>query len=219
MHQQNAAAARAHEPGAFHVVHVPQGGEGRPGDPGEAGDEHDAQGQHHVVLVAGAQDTDDDQGQQDAGKGGEGVVEAHEDLVHHAAEIAGEGAHHRAAHSADGHGGGGDGEGGAGALQHAAEDVAAEIVRTHKVMEGGAGQLGPRHHDGGVIGRPEIAHHDHQRHKARQQEARFQISVQALHASPPSRRRGSIRWLMRSATVPASTTQKARMTTMAWTTG
>ena len=47
-----------------------------------------------------------------------------------------------------------------------------------------------------------------------------QVSVHPpLHDAPPSRRRGSIRWLTMSATVPASTTQKARITTMACTTG
>ena len=50
-----------------------------------------------------------------------------------------------------------------------------------------------------------------------EEEARQQVAVHGLspHDAPPSRRRGSIRWFAMSAAAPASTTQKARITTMA----
>ena len=40
-----------------------------------------------------------------------------------------------------------------------------------------------------------------------------------FHRPPPSRSRGSMRWFTRSAMVPESTTQRAKMTMMAWTMG
>ena len=129
-------------------------------------------------------------------------------------------AHCLAAHRADGHGAQGDQEGGARPLQHPAEDVPAEAVGPQPMGQGGALQLGPRQQGVRVVGRPHQADQDQRRHEAGDNQPGQQVSVHPpLHDAPPSRRRGSIRWLTMSATVPASTTQKARITTMACTTG
>ncbi|CAN4001077.1 Helix-turn-helix domain, partial [Dysosmobacter welbionis] len=48
---QDAAAGGPHQPGALHIIHVPQRREGGAGHPGKAGDEHDPQGDHHVVFI------------------------------------------------------------------------------------------------------------------------------------------------------------------------
>ena len=211
MYQHDPQVAGPHEPGVFHIVHLPLPGELPPDDTGVAGDEGDAQRQNDVVG-AEAQQGDEHQRQQDTGKGGDSVVDPHQQLVHQPAEITGQGAHQRSHHGADGHGAGADEEGGAGAHHDPAENIPAEIVRTEQVPQGGRSEFLAAGHGRGGIGRPEAAHQRHGRDDRRdgkadaeivilflvqQQEARppfhKNFSLQMCAAQSVSRRRGSSR--------------------------
>ena len=217
---------RPHESGAGDVIHVPQAGKGAPGDSGKAGDEHQTQGQHQAVAAAGTQETDDQQRQQDAGEGCDGVVDPHQRLIRPAAEITGDRAHGDADSRADSQCGQGHGDGGPQALQRPAENVPAEFVRAEQVSGGGREKFGGSVRGGGGAGGPEDAQQRQQQHGGGDQRPGNEIAVAALfegcgfvHARSPNLSRGSTAWLMRSASVPDSTTQKARITTMVSTTG
>ena len=88
-----------------------------------------------------------------------------------------------------------NGEGCAGPLQDAAENVAAEIVRSQQMGGGGGFKLAAHGHGVGVVRRPEKAQQDQRRHKSRKDQAHPQVAVHgfASHLAPPSLRRGSIR--------------------------
>ena len=153
----------------------------------------------------------------------EGIVQAHEHLIHNAAEVAGERAHQHPDAAAQQHGGKCDHSGGARALQHAAENVPPEVVGSHQMGKTWGRKLGRAGNGRGVVGRPEKAQQDQRRHHAGKNQPRRQIEA-AVHpffhcASPPRFSRGSMRRLITSASVPASTTHRARITTMTCTTG
>ena len=193
MHQQDAGRRRPHQPGAFYIVGIPRSGEGRTGDPGEAGDKHQSQGQNDVALLARPQDGDDHQGQQDTGKGRQRVVQAHQDLIGQTAEVARQGADGRTADGADGHRGQGNDGSGPRALKHPAENVPAEFIGPHQMVERRPCQLGPHRHGLGIVGRPEHPQQDQRRQESGQNQARPQVAVHVLfHASSPNLRRGSM---------------------------
>ena len=218
MPPQDAAAGCPHESGAFYIVDLPQSGVGTTGHPGKAGNEHQPQGEDDVPGLAGAQQADDHQCQQNTGKCRQHIAKAHQHIVHNAAEIAGNGAQHRAAHRAHGHSTQRDPVGGPGALQHPAENIPAKAVRSHQVSQRRPRQLRPRCHGVGVIGRPEKAENDQSRQDAGHHQSHCQVRISLFHLPIPPIR-GSMQRLTRSANVPESTTQKARITTMASTTG
>ncbi len=196
MHRQDPCRRGAHQAGAFDIVHIPQRGERRAGNSGEAGDKHQAQGQNDIVFSA-PQDTDDHQGQQDTGECGQGIVEAHQDLIRRAAEIARQGTHRRAAHHADGHCAQGNKGGGSRPPEHPAENIPAEFVGAHQMLPGRALELGALHHGVRVIGRPERPDHDQHQQDPAEDQARPEVGVafpSLFHRlSPPRRSRGSIR--------------------------
>ena len=171
-----------------------------------------------VAGIAGDQQADDHQCQQNTGKCRQHIAKAHQHIVHDAAEIAGNGAQHRAAHRAHGHSTQRDPVGGPGALQHPAENIPAKAVRSHQVSQRRPRQLRTRCHGVGVIGRPEKAENDQSRQDAGHHQSHGQVRISLFHLPIPPIR-GSMQRLTRSARVPESTTQKARITTMASTTG
>ena len=218
MPPQDAPAGRTHEPGALYIVDLPKPGVGSAGHPGKAGDEHQPQCKDDVARFTRPQQADDHQRQQDAGKRRQHIAKAHEHIVHNAAEIAGDGAQHRTAHRADGHGTQGDAVGRSSTLENPAENIPAKAVCPHEMRQRRRGQLGACRHGVGIVGRPENAHDDQYRQDAGHDQPRHEVGISLVHlAVPPIR--GSMQRLTRSAAVPESTTQKARITTMASTTG
>ena len=153
----------AHQPGRFDITHGAVPGELCPHYSGEAGNESHAQRQDHVVF-AEPQHGDKHQRQQNAGEGGQRVVDAHENLVHHAAEIAGERADQRAHDTADTHGAQRDEERGAHAHHHAAENVPPEVIGAEQVAQGRRQEFFAAHDGRRVIGCPHIAHQRQHRH-------------------------------------------------------
>ena len=176
MQKHNAQVPRSHEPGTFHIIHLPVPGKLAADDPGIAGHKGNAQRQNDVVL-AEAQQGDEHQSQQDAGKRRHRVVDAHQRLVQPAAEISGEGPHQRSHRRADHHGGGTNEEGGAGTGQHPAENIPAEVVRAEQVPQAWGRELFTAGHGRGGIGGPHAAQQRQSRHKPRQDQTRPQIVI------------------------------------------
>ena len=216
--------SRAHQPGGFDIVHLPVAGEFAAHHAGIAGHKGDAQREDHVILSE-AEQRDEHQCEQDAREGGDRVVDAHERLVDHAAEIAGEGTDEDSHARAEQNRAEGDEKRRADAAHDAAEDVAAEVIGPEQVAKRRRGKLRAAGDGRWLIGRPERADDGQKRDERRHDEAHTQIVVlflmqQHTFPSPYDRRsRGSSRWLMRSAMRFTSTTQNARITTTAWTTG
>jgi hypothetical protein len=186
--------------------------------PSKAGHKQNAQRQNDLILAA-AEKGDEHQRQQDAGKGGDAVIEAHEYLVHPAPVIAGQPADEDPRCQADGHSGGGDDKGGTCPLHHTGEDIPPEVIGAQDMLETGGGHPRRAIHPIGVIGRPERPDQDDQQHKARDDHARSEIFISSVYHSKklnlfpqgdrvlftfrktyyPSRTRGSMYWVTISA--------------------
>ncbi len=79
-------------------------------------------------------------GKEDPGDHLEQLGDAHQQVVDHAAEVASNGADQCADHERDGGGAEADHQRGALAVQHPGENVAAQIVGAHRVLEAGRAQ-------------------------------------------------------------------------------
>ena len=148
--------AGSHQAGAFYVILLLAPGEFRPHHPGKAGNEQNAQDQNDVVGPALCQ-AQNHQGQQDAGKGGEGIAKSGEDGIRDTAIIAAQPANEEAKHTANGHYGQGHQKGGSGAAQYTAENITAKIIRAHEMMPRRRLGLGGGVHLGGSVGGPHQA--------------------------------------------------------------
>ncbi|MPM25681.1 hypothetical protein SDC9_72180 [bioreactor metagenome] len=225
MDKENACAARPHQPGALDKIRVPQGGKRRAGYPGKAGDKHYPQHQQHLVF-SGTESGHAHQRQQNAGESGDGVVQAHQCLVHRPAEIPGQRPDEGAEDSADCHRSPGHQSGESRAPEDAAEYVPAKVVRSEQMGKRRGQKRFPAAHGGGVVGRPHRAQQNQGQQNTRNDTAREKAGVsvgangflQRFHVrAPPSL--GSMKRLIRSAAVFATTTHRARITTMACTVG
>ena len=225
MDQENPSAPRTHQPRTGDIVPVPQRGKLRPHYAGKARNKHQTDGNHDAVFFPGPDQTDNQQGQEKTRKCRQRVVKPHQHIVHDAAEIAGHRADERAHKRADRNRGKRNRQGRAAALQHPAENIPAEVVRSEEMRHGGRLETavfhGRRH-----IGCPENADHGDNQHHPGDDQPDEEVTVDPFlhHAAPPDcsaamRSLGSMAWLTRSAAVPASTTQNARITTIVWTTG
>ena len=136
MTEHDAQMACAHESSRFYIVHGAVTGKLRTHHAGKAGDEGHTQRQDDIIFTK-AQHGDEHQGDQNIGEGGEGIVDAHQDLVHHAAEIARESTDDDAHHAADQNGAGGDEEGRTDTHHRAGENITPEVVRTEQVAKRG----------------------------------------------------------------------------------
>ena len=221
MYPQDAGRRSAHQTCALYIVHIPQTGIRCTGHAGKAGDKHQAQCQDHVCRLSGPHDTDDHHSQQNAGECSQHIAQPHQNQICQTAEIAGQSAQQCTKYRTDGHRCRSNGKGGSCAFHHATENITAEIIGTQQMLCRRRAELRSHCHCGRIIGSPEIPGDDHRYQHAEEDQSGQQIAVHTLlfHASPPSCKRESIRALIKSANVPAITTQKARITTIACTTG
>ena len=164
MAEDDAQVAGPHEPGGGHIVQVLLLGHFPSHHTGEGGDEEDAKDNGDLVLTH-ADDSDEHQGQQDAGKSGDGVAHPHEDQVGRAAEVAGETADDGADDPADEHHAQGNEEGAACALHNSGEQFAPEVVGSQGMAQAGRHKLLPAGHLRGSVGSPDEPHQNERRHK------------------------------------------------------
>ena len=108
-----------------------QAGEGRPAGDGQRGDQG---------AVAGAEDGDQEQGDDHVGEADQHVDGAHHQLVEPAAPAGGEGPDDDARHGTDDQGDGGDRHREPAAPHQPGQHVPAEVVGAEPVLAGGAGQ-------------------------------------------------------------------------------
>ena len=132
------------------------------------------------MYVFRAHQGDDHQGQQNAGKGGQGVVQAHQHIIHNTAKVPGEGAGGGAEDGADENRQNGDEEGGPRPLHHAGEDIPAKVVRPEGVLETGGQVFFAAGHGGGGVGGPDRSQEEGRGQKTGNGKARQEEAVHLL---------------------------------------
>ena len=139
MHQKEPQPRVAKDPVAPHKARIPDLKRSRANDPCKARQEHDGQGEDDRVL-SGLHDRHDDEGDENSGKGAQGVHKAHDDFIHGAAKVpcgkSQDGGDHRRA--ADGCGGDKEREPRPG--DSPGEDIPSHAVGAEQVLEGRGGK-------------------------------------------------------------------------------
>ena len=167
---------------------MPAPGKLAPDDTGEAGDKEDAQRQNDVVGTA-SHHADNDQSQQDTGKGGNGVTNSGQDHVGRTAIVAAQAANENTGQAADGHHADSNQKGRARPLEHPAEDIPAKVVGAQQMLQGGRLHLGGGVHLGRTVGGPNVPHQNEQRHHQRDAAADIEKGVPCFfHRNGPSQR-------------------------------
>ena len=159
--EDDLGVARAQGPLGLDVVSFSNADHRRAHDAGHLGDEHYAYRQHGVDQ-ARAEYAHDYDSQKDAREGQEYVHEPHENGIGVAAEVASEQPDDGAGDRRDGHGGEPCCQRDPGAVDHAREDVAAELVLPEGMREARPRELALEVLGQGIVGRDERREDCHQ---------------------------------------------------------
>jgi hypothetical protein len=140
MHKQDAESADTHQSRSSDIICIAQTNKFTAHDSYETGHKHNAEGQNHFLL-AGSQHTNQNKGEQNAGKSVDRIVHAHQNLIENASKIPCQRAQKDADCRCECHHAEADQNGRAAALHHTGKNIPSEIIGAEKMRKGGGRKL------------------------------------------------------------------------------
>ena len=184
MHKEDPGVRNTQQFCVYNVVRLQLRAHVAPDHPGDTRDEENAECDDNIFLGR-AEHTDKNKRQQDARKSKKTVVDAHDDRVKCAPDVAGERADERSENAADRHRHRADQHRGQRTVRHARVHVAAVVVRAEEVLQGRGKIFRGRIHLIRPVGRQKQAPRDQQNRQEEKRAAAYEIErMLPLHLVP-----------------------------------